>query len=162
VWKREGNIVKELPITEGYNILDDNLLRCSEKHVKKVFEMLKKQKEPYYWDRLNKVYYKYAARDNLHWENKLFMPQKYARYFIKIEKVRKEKLQDITIGDCHKEAVVQWGYFRFKRDCTDYRLRTMYAALIDEINGKGTWNRNPEVFVYDFSLLTKNELGKLK
>jgi len=43
VWRREGNI-RELPITEGINILDDNLLACSEKHIKSVFEMLKNQK----------------------------------------------------------------------------------------------------------------------
>ena len=44
VWKREGNI-RELQITEGYNILDDNLLACSDNHIKTVFEMLRKQKE---------------------------------------------------------------------------------------------------------------------
>jgi hypothetical protein len=46
VWRREGNIVRELPITEGCNILDDNFLRCSEKHIRSVFAMLKEQKEP--------------------------------------------------------------------------------------------------------------------
>lgn len=45
VWKREGNI-KELPITDGWNVLDDNLLACSDAHIKKVFEMLSRQKEP--------------------------------------------------------------------------------------------------------------------
>ncbi len=44
VWKREGTI-RELPITEGYNILDDNLLACSDEHIKAVFKMLKKQKK---------------------------------------------------------------------------------------------------------------------
>ncbi len=44
VWKREGTI-RELPITEGWNILDDNLLACSDVHIKAVFEMLKKQKK---------------------------------------------------------------------------------------------------------------------
>jgi hypothetical protein len=44
VWKREGNI-KELPITDGYNILDDNLLACSDDHIKAVFSMLSKQKQ---------------------------------------------------------------------------------------------------------------------
>jgi hypothetical protein len=44
--KREGNIVRELPITEGFNVLDDNFLRCSQEHIVKVFNMLKKQKEP--------------------------------------------------------------------------------------------------------------------
>jgi hypothetical protein len=42
--KREGNIVRELPITEGFIVLDDNLLRCSQEHIVKVFNMLKKQK----------------------------------------------------------------------------------------------------------------------
>ena len=44
--KREGNIIRELPIIDGYNILDDNLLACSDKHIKSVFEMLSQQKEP--------------------------------------------------------------------------------------------------------------------
>jgi len=43
VWKREGDI-KELQIKEGINILDDNLLACSDEHIKRVFTMLKKQK----------------------------------------------------------------------------------------------------------------------
>jgi hypothetical protein len=43
VWKREGSI-RELRIKKGNNILDDNLLACSDDHVKKVFEMLLKQK----------------------------------------------------------------------------------------------------------------------
>jgi len=42
VWKREG-LVRELPITEGWNVLDDNLLACSEKHIAAVFEMLLNQ-----------------------------------------------------------------------------------------------------------------------
>ena len=37
--KREGN-VRELPITEGHNVLDDNLLACSEEHIRAVFAML--------------------------------------------------------------------------------------------------------------------------
>jgi hypothetical protein len=44
VWKREGD-VRELPITEGYNVLDDNLLACSAQHIMKVFAMLSEQKE---------------------------------------------------------------------------------------------------------------------
>jgi len=39
VHEREGD-VRELPITEGWNVLDDNLLACSEKHIKDVFSML--------------------------------------------------------------------------------------------------------------------------
>jgi len=41
-WRRDGDI-RELLITEGWNVLDDNLLACSEKHIRAVFEMLKRQ-----------------------------------------------------------------------------------------------------------------------
>jgi len=45
VWKREQGI-RELPIKSGYNIVDDNLLACSDQHIKDVFRMLKQQKHP--------------------------------------------------------------------------------------------------------------------
>jgi hypothetical protein len=41
--KREGP-VRELPVREGRNILDDNLLACSESHIREVFKMLEEQK----------------------------------------------------------------------------------------------------------------------
>lgn len=43
--KREGK-VREFPIREGWNILDDNLLACSESHIFAVIEMLRQQKNP--------------------------------------------------------------------------------------------------------------------
>lgn len=43
VWKRENGL-RELPICDGWNILDDNLLACSESHIRAVFAMLKRQK----------------------------------------------------------------------------------------------------------------------
>jgi hypothetical protein len=46
VWKREGNKVRELPIREGWNVLDDNLLACSREHTRKVFDMLARQAQP--------------------------------------------------------------------------------------------------------------------
>lgn len=42
VWKREGD-VRELQIKDGWNVLDDNLLACSETHIHAVFSMLAKQ-----------------------------------------------------------------------------------------------------------------------
>lgn len=46
VWRREGNEVRELPITPGHNVLDDNLLACSERHIRAVFDMLRAQESP--------------------------------------------------------------------------------------------------------------------
>jgi hypothetical protein len=49
VWRREGKTLRELPVTEGWNVLDDNLLRCSETHIKDVFAMLSRQsKQPFF------------------------------------------------------------------------------------------------------------------
>ena len=44
VHRREYNGLHELEIKDGWNILDDNLLACSEKHIRAVFNMLKRQK----------------------------------------------------------------------------------------------------------------------
>lgn len=47
VWKRENDhprsAPRELPIRDGWNILDDNLLACSRPHVEAVFAMLRRQ-----------------------------------------------------------------------------------------------------------------------
>lgn len=43
--KREGWI-RELPINDGWDVADNNLLACSRKHVESVFEMLRCQHEP--------------------------------------------------------------------------------------------------------------------
>jgi hypothetical protein len=41
--KREGYAIRELPITDGWIVTDDNLLACSPAHINAVFEMLKRQ-----------------------------------------------------------------------------------------------------------------------
>lgn len=46
VWKRDGHKVKELEIKDGHKVQDDNLLACSDSHIKNVFKMLKKQLIP--------------------------------------------------------------------------------------------------------------------
>lgn len=43
VWKREGGVL-ELPIMHGNNVLDDNLLACSDSHINAVFDMLRGQR----------------------------------------------------------------------------------------------------------------------
>ena len=32
-------------------------------------------------------------------------------------------------------------------------LREAFKALIDKVSGKGTWDRNPLVYVYEFELI---------
>jgi hypothetical protein len=47
VHKREGGI-RELPITQGHDLLDSNILACSLDHIKKVFKTLKSADHPVY------------------------------------------------------------------------------------------------------------------
>lgn len=43
-WRREGKL-RELDIKDGWDVLDNNLLQCSEQHIRSVFDMLKRQPE---------------------------------------------------------------------------------------------------------------------
>lgn len=111
------------------------------------------------------------------WKNKLFMPAYSARNYIKIKAVRAERLQDISNEDCIKEGIYQTGciaedYFEpvyengynatSKKSgilCIQYDTpREAYAALIDAINGKDTWDNNPWVWVYDYELIDRKEV----
>jgi hypothetical protein len=44
--RREGGTVRELAVQQGWNVLDDNLLACSDNHIKLVFSMLEYQRMP--------------------------------------------------------------------------------------------------------------------
>lgn len=95
--------------------------------------------------------------------NKLFMYGWAARHFIEIIGVRSELLQGITDEDCFKEGImftdyggnivgvygISVGPFFTELGSTP---REAYAALIDKINGCGTWDANPTVTVYDYKL----------
>ena len=98
------------------------------------------------------------------WKNKLFIPEWAARYFIEITAVRAERLQDITEEDCMKEGIIpnfsltggRWHYFIPDKLNEPYHSPVeAYASLINNTNGKGTWERNPFVWVYDFRLIQK-------
>jgi hypothetical protein len=74
-------------------------------------------------------------------------------------------LQDISKEDAMREGIrqsvveygdkkiVQWTYFGEKITAWFDSPIEAFAALIDRISGKGTWNRNPWVFAYEFELI---------
>lgn len=101
--------------------------------------------------------------------NKLFVRADLMPNRIRITNVRVERLQDISDEDCIKEGIYPYYYgdekekiecgfypdgFSFDGiDCHYPTPREAYAVLIDRISGKGTWESNPYVFVYDFELV---------
>lgn len=112
------------------------------------------------------------------WDNKMFVKAEFMPHQIRITNIRLERLQDISEEDCLKEGIEPWDaaeeYYRDKgvrksikelkaSGITPYQIpecwacftspKAAYAYLIDKISGKGTWDKNPWVFVYDFELV---------
>lgn len=99
------------------------------------------------------------------WTNKMFVKAEYMPHRIIIRKVDVQRLQSISDEDCMKEGIMEgefmntWDTFYFDEwgdvpnHITFKRPRDAYRDLIDRISGKGTWNRNPWVFAYEFELI---------
>lgn len=105
------------------------------------------------------------ASDTAEWDNKMFVKARSMPHHIRITNVRVERLQDISEEDCIAEGI-------YKRDdvleanleeVTVYTFpnsifnwlnpRKAFSELIDKVSGKGTWDSNPYVFVYEFELI---------
>lgn len=99
------------------------------------------------------------------WNNKMFVRPDYMPHQIRITNVRVERLQDISDKDCLAEGIIKGkvgsedthfmdAYYIPNKPlepiCTP---REAYAELIDKVSGKGTWYKNPYVWVYDFELI---------
>lgn len=95
------------------------------------------------------------------WKNKMFVKAELMPRHIKITDVRAERLQDISDEDCLKEGIKRdniigcyWYPCRYPMSISFYASsKRAFAALIDKISGKGTWIRNPWVWVYTFELV---------
>ena len=97
------------------------------------------------------------------WENKMYVRPDLTPHQIKITGVRAERLQDISDEDCLAEGIqfdgkAQSFYCGFNTS-TGSKIwlginpREAFAALIDLTSGKGTWQSNPFVFVYEYKLI---------
>lgn len=96
------------------------------------------------------------------WDNKMFVAAKYMPHHIRITAVRIEMLQDISDEDCMREGVVFSDKHCYPYGIPDYphkgwfdynTPREAFAALIDKVSGRGTWQANPLVWAYSFELV---------
>lgn len=108
------------------------------------------------------------------WKNKMFVRPDFMPHQIRITDITVERLQDISNEDCMKEGVYKdeddgriigypFGipfYYTFfgtkNKEGKQLHWTTPYeafAALIDKVSGKGTWEKNPWVFAYEFELI---------
>lgn len=93
------------------------------------------------------------------WNNKMFVKADLMKHHIKITDIKVERLQDCSDDDILKEGV------QFCANCNRYTildcdekhcfetLREAFAALINKVSGKGTWESNPYCFCYTFELI---------
>ena len=109
-----------------------------------------------------------AFKELAGWDNKMFVKAELMPHRIRITDIRVERLQDIPEEDCFKEGVweddsrsitfggyqITYPYYRFEEDGDLFTTpRKAFAALIDKVSGKGTWESNPYVWVYSFELM---------
>jgi hypothetical protein len=100
------------------------------------------------------------------WRNKMYVSADLMPHQIRITGIRCERLRDISDEECMKEGVVDVTYFKIgERPYELFALpgheyeetfntpRQAFAALIDKVSGRGTWDRNPWVVVYEFELV---------
>lgn len=99
------------------------------------------------------------------YKNKMFVASDLMPHHIRITDIKVERLKDISDEDCMAEGIKEKSdfprkkflpfYFEGGKHGWDHSFRTpraAFAALIDKVSGKGTWERNPWVFAYTFEL----------
>ena len=95
------------------------------------------------------------------YSNKMFVRADLMPHRIHITGIKVERLQDITEPDCIKEGLLageqeprMYGFRLPKGTVLSFLTpREAFAALIDRISGRGTWQRNPWVYAYTFELI---------
>lgn len=88
----------------------------------------------------------YRVRPSIH------MPRCASRITLEITGVRVERLQDISEADCIAEGVETLGR-DIGREAPYDAAKLKYASLWESINGPGSWDANPFVWVIEFKRL---------
>lgn len=112
-----------------------------------------------------------ALQNGEKWQNKMFMPENRARYFIKITAEKLQRLQDITEQDAIAEGIQKLLQSRMQlaMDGPLYRDYSKplgndlfkeglppiksYKTLLEAIHGSSLWDSNPWLFSYYFELV---------
>ena len=96
-----------------------------------------------------------TQKDQIGWfkRSSLFMPRWAVRITLEITGIRVERLNDISEQDAEAEGI------QFIRDYPDadetLTAKQLYSFLWDSINGEGSWDLNPWVWVIEFRSVEK-------
>lgn len=105
-----------------------------------------------------------SLKYNAGWTNKMFVKADLMPHHIKIIGIKVERLQNISDEDCLKEGIIKGkcgsesthfmdAYYVPKEKQPYCTPRNAFEVLINKVSGKGTWESNPFVFVYEFVLV---------
>lgn len=148
---------RDIPYTRDYE--REFFLRRARFEVGEVVAVAQSYKEVYW--REPYVFPDFTA-ESPGWRNKMFVRADLMPHQIRITNIHVERLQDISDKDCIKEGIledcpgIQYSYPTEIGYCGQYPFdspRAAFAALIDKVSGKGAWQANPFVFVYEFELV---------
>ena len=98
-----------------------------------------------------------ARRGTLSWKPSIHMPRWASRFTLEVTSVRVERLQDISEADAKSEGI-EWAFGQWK-NYTDpavvcQKPVSSYRTLWESINGPGSWDANPWVWVVEFRRVT--------
>ena len=99
----------------------------------------------------------YAATDSVQgrlcerWRPSIHMPRSASRITLEITGVRVERLQEISQADAEAEGVIEWSWGALSPESHEYMLpASKFEMLWESINGAGSWDANPWVWVVEF------------
>ena len=98
-----------------------------------------------------------AVAPRQRWAPSIHMPRHLSRITLEITAVRVERLQDISEADARAEGAMfhdggQIGHSGWRHDYSDVHAdaRSSFARIWNNINGAGSWDKDPWVWVIDF------------
>lgn len=88
------------------------------------------------------------------WTPAIYMPRAASRITLEVTRVRVERLQDISEADAIAEGLTQKnGLFATDGEAWQIDPRKAYRDLWESINGPGSWEANPWVWVIELKRL---------
>ena len=96
-------------------------------------------------------------------KNKMFVKAEFMTNRIRIKDICIERLQDISDADILREGIQEYTdekgtwYQVENSHIVHYDIRQTFSELIDRVSGRGTWDSNPWVWVYQFELIKKED-----
>lgn len=162
---RAGDVVEVMAIDEDGATIGNILPKYK---IGEIVSVAQKYKDimPYLADSFRQPSPDYMM-DKPGYNNKMFVRADLMPHQIRITNIRVERIQDISNEDCLKEGIYldktapscyrPFYTFQGSQECgtpVGYpTAREAFAYLFDKISGKGIWDMNPWVFVYEFELV---------